>query len=111
MHLIFQNLGGESRFINKIKKELSVIYAGLINQYIFKCHTFLSASFYKINEEDQRSNGIDLYVNLKINRKLTESVVDIVDVRSQLELQIQMQETKDSGWIFDKIISMKDIIL
>ena len=62
-----------------------------------------SASFYKINEEDQRNNEIELYINLKINSNLTESDIDNMDIRSQLEQQIQVQETKESGWIFDKI--------
>ena len=97
----------EFRYINKIIKELYVIYARLINQYKFKYHTLFSASFYKINEEDQRNNEIELYINLKINNNLTESDIDIIDVRSQLEHQIQIQETKESGWIFDKINSMK----
>ena len=38
---------------------------------------------------------------------LTESDIDNIDVKSQLEYQIQIQETKESGWIFDKYISMK----
>ena len=29
------------------------------------------------------------------------------DVKSQLEHQIQNQETKESGWIVDKVDSMK----
>ena len=33
-----------------------------------------------------------------------------MDVRSQLDHQIQNQETKESGWIFDKINSMKTSI-
>ena len=86
---------------------MSVIYARLINQYKFKYHTFFSASFYKINEEDQRNNHIELYINLKIINNLTESDINNIDIRSQLEDQIQMQELKDSGWIFDKINSMK----
>ena len=86
---------------------MSVIYAPLINQYKFKYHTLFSASFYKINEEDQRYNHIELYMNLKINHNLTESDIANIDIRSQLEDQIQIQELKDSGWIFDKIISMK----
>ena len=97
----------EFRYINKIVKEISVIYARLINQYKFKYHTLFSASFYKINEEDQRNNEIELYINLKNNKNLTESDIDNIDIRSQLEHQIQIQETKDSGWIFDKINSMK----
>ena len=74
----------EFRYINKIVKELSNIYARLINQYKFKYHTLFSASFYKLNEENQRSNEIELYMNLKINHNLTESDIDNIDVRSQL---------------------------
>ena len=103
----FPEFGIEFRYINKIIKELSVIFARLINQYKFKYHTLFSASFYKINEEDQRNNEIELYINLKFNNNLTESDIDNIDVRSQLEQQIQVQETKESGWIFDKINSKK----
>ena len=103
----FPDFGIETRYINKIIKELSVIYARLINHCKFKYHTLFSASFYKINERDQRSNEIELYMNLKFNHNLTESDIDNIDVRSQLEHQIQIRETKESGWIFDKINSMK----
>ena len=105
--LKFPEFGIVFRYIYKIIKELSVIYARLINQYKFKYHTLFSASFYKIIEEDQRNNEIELYINLNINHNLTESDFDIIDVRSQLEHQIQIQETKEAGWIFDKINSMK----
>ena len=101
------DFGIEYRYINKIIKELCIIYARLINQYKFKYHTLFSASFYKINEEDQRNNEIELFINLNINHNLTESDIDSIDVRSQLEQQIQNQEKKESGWIFDKINSMK----
>ena len=50
---------------------------------------------------------IQLYTNLNINHNLTQSDTDSIDVRSQLEHPIQIQETKDSGCIFDKINSMK----
>ena len=102
----FLELGIDFRYINEIVEELSVIYARLKNQYKFKYHTLFSASFYKINEEDQRYNEIELYINLKIYHNLTEYDIDNIDVRSQLEHQIQIQETKESGWIFDKINSM-----
>ena len=59
----FPEFGIEFRYINKIVKEFSVIYARLINQYKFKFHTLFSASFYKINGEDQRNNEIELYIN------------------------------------------------
>ena len=42
-----------------------------------------------------------------ITNNITESDSDNIDVESQLEHQIQIQETKESGWIFDKINSMK----
>ena len=103
----FLEFGIEFRYINKIIKEISVINARLINQYKFKFHTFFSASFYKINGEDQRNNETELYINLKNNHNLTEPVIDIIDVRSQSENQIQVQEIKESGWIFDKINSKK----
>ena len=93
----FSEFGIEFRNINKIKKELSVIYARLINQYRFKNHTLFSASVYKINEEDQRYKEIELYINLKVNHNLTYSDIDNIDVRSQLKHQIQIQETKESG--------------
>ena len=103
----FPDIGNETRHINKIPKELVVIYARLINRYKFKYHTLFSAIFYKIYEEDQRSNETALYTNFKNNQNITESDIDNIDVISQLEHQIQFQETKESGLIFDKINSMK----
>ena len=50
---------------------------------------------------------MELYKNLVNNHSLTESDINNNDVISQLERQIQIQETKESGWIFDKINSMK----
>ena len=44
---------------------------------------------------------------LNINRDLTESDKKSIEVKSQTEHQIQIQETKESCWIFDKTNSMK----
>ena len=60
----FPDIGIEKRYVNKILKDLSVIYARLINQYKYKYHIIFSASFYKINEEDQRGDEIELFINL-----------------------------------------------
>ena len=60
----FPDIGIETRYINKILKEMATIYARLRNQYKFKYHKIFSASFYKINEEDQRSDEIELFINL-----------------------------------------------
>ena len=38
---------------------------------------------------------------------MTETDINNIDVKSQLEHQIQVQETKESGRVFDKINSMK----
>ena len=38
---------------------------------------------------------------------LTESDINNIDVKSQLELQICFQKTKDSGWLIDGIDSMR----
>ena len=103
----FPDIGIEKRYINKILKEMATIYARLINQYKFNYHILFSASFYKINEEDQRSDEIELFINLKINNNLTETDINNIDVKSQLEHQIQTQETKESGCIFEKINEMK----
>ena len=86
---------------------MATIYARLINQYKFKFHILFSASFYMINEEDQRSDEIELFINLKFSNNLTETDIINIDVKCQIEHQIQVQETKESGWIFDKINSMK----
>ena len=44
---------------------------------------------------------------MKINNNLTESDIKHIEVSSQSKNQIQVQETKESGWVFDKINSKK----
>ena len=48
-----------------------------------------------------------MFNNLNINNNLTEKDNDKIDIISQLEHQTQSQETRESGWIFDKNKSMK----
>ena len=103
----YPDFGIETRFINKILKEVDTIYARLKNQYKFKYHILFSASFFKINEDDQRIDETELFIFLKININLTETNIINIDVKSQLEHQIQSQETKESDWIIDKINSTK----
>ena len=103
----FPDIGTEARYIIKILEEMATIYARLLNQYKFKYHILFSASFYRINEEDQRSDEIELFINLNINNNLTETDIYNIDVKSQLEHQMQIQETKEYGWFFNKINSMK----
>ena len=86
---------------------MATTYARLINQYKFKYNIIFSASFFTINEEDQMNDEIEIFINLNINNNLTKSDIDDIEVKSQIEHQIQIQETKESGWILDKIDSMK----
>ena len=102
----YPEFGFEVRYINKIMKELSIIYARLINQYKFRYQTVFSARFDKQNEDGQLLDETELFINLNINHNLTQTDIANIDVVSQLEHQIQQQEMKDSGWRFDKINSL-----
>ena len=100
----YPEFGIEVRYKNKLKKELSVFYARLIDQYNFTYQTFFSARFDKHDEDIKVLDETEL--NLKINQNLTEKDIDNIDIKSPLEHQIQIQEMKESGWKFEKIISM-----
>ena len=102
----FENTGIEIRFINKIMREMSIIYARLINQYKFRYQTVFSARFDKQDEDGQLLDETELFINLNINQNLTQSDLDNINITFPLERQIQQQEMKDSGWRFDKINSM-----
>ena len=102
----YREFGIEVRYINKIVKELSVIHARLKSQYIFKYQIVFSARFDKQYEDNQVLDETDLFINLNINHNLTERDLDKIGIKSPLEHQIQQQEVEDSGWRFDKIISV-----
>ena len=102
----YHEFGIEVCYNNKIIKELSVIYARLINQYNFKYPTIFSARFDKQDKDNQVLDQTELFNDLNINHNLTESDPDKIDVRSPLEHQIQQEKMKDSGWRFDEINSM-----
>ena len=103
----YTDFGIETENINRILNEMSTIYARLINQYKFKNHILFSASFYKIEEEDQRSDETEFFINLNKNHNLTETDNKNIDIKFELKHQIQIQKTKKSDWIFEKINSMK----
>ena len=44
---------------------------------------------------------------MNINHKLTETDIENIDVKSQLEHQTEIEATEESGWIFDDNNSMK----
>ena len=101
----FPEFGIEFRFVNKIMKELAVIYARLINQYKIRYQTVFSARYDKQDEVGQLLEGTEFFINLNIIQNLTQSDLGKIDIRSPLEHQIQRQKLKDSGWRFDKVNS------
>ena len=50
-----------------------------------------------------------LFFKFNINHNKTKTDTKTIDVKSQLEYKIQFQETTESRWFFEKIISMKII--
>ena len=102
----FENTGIEFRFINKIMREMAIIYARLINQYKFKYQIVFSARFDKQDEDGLLLDEIEMYINLNMNHNLTQSDIDSINITFPLENQIQQQEMKDSGWRFNKVNSM-----
>ena len=54
-----------------------------------------SVSFYENNEEYQRSDEIELFNILNTSHNLTKTDIDNIDIKSQLEHQIQIQEQKN----------------
>ena len=102
----YPEIGIEFRYINKIMKELAMIYARIKNQYIFKYQTVFLARFDKQDEDNQVLDETEFFINLNINHIITETDINNFNVVSPLEYQKQQQEMKDSGRRFDKINSM-----
>ena len=103
---IHPEFGIEFRYINQIVKELSIIYARLLNQYKFKYQTVFSARFDKQDEDSRLLDETELFISLNINHNLTQTDIDEIDIVSPLNNQIREQQMKDSGWRFDMINSM-----
>ena len=74
-------------YLNKTLTEMTTTYTRLINQCKYNYHIIFTASFYKIIEEDQRSDEGEKFFNLNINQILTESDTNNFHVETQLEQQ------------------------
>ena len=85
----FENTGIEFRFFKKIMREMSIIYARLINQYKFRYQVVFSARFDKQVEDDQLLDETELFINLNINQNLTQIDLDNINITFPLERQIQ----------------------
>ena len=90
-------------YINHIIKNLSNIYARVINQFKFRYQTVFSAVFDKQNENEDEK---ELFINLNINHNLSQTDIGKIDVISPLKNKIHDEEMKDFDWQFDKINSM-----
>ena len=66
------------------------------SQFKFKYQCTFLARFDKQNEENELLDETELFINLKINHNLTETDLKKINIRSDLERQIQQQEMKDS---------------
>ena len=58
----YPEFGIQVRSINKNLKELSISYARLINQYLFRCQTVFSANFDKEKEDNQVLDETELFI-------------------------------------------------
>ena len=67
-----------------------------------KIKRVLSARFDKQSEDGQKLDEIELKINLNINQDSTESDFGIINVKFQLEEQIQRQELKTSARRIDR---------
>ena len=78
----YPEFGLEVRYINKVIKELSVIYARLMNQYKIRYQTVFSARFDKQDEDNQVLDETELFISVNINHNLTQTDIDNIDVKS-----------------------------
>ena len=102
----FDNIGIDLIHINKILKEMSHIYAKLINQYKFKYQLSFVVLFNKCGEDDEITSEIELPITLSITHNLTQSEIDNINIQSTLGKKIQSVEMKQSGWNFQRINTM-----
>ena len=95
------NLPTEMFDLNNILKEMSTIYARLINQFKFKNQVVFSVIFDKETQEE-----LEPYISLEVNQSLTWSDIEKYDLERKPYALIENLEMKDSGWRFYKISSM-----
>ena len=94
------------KYINKIFKEMSHIYAKFINQYKFKYQLSFMLLLYKFEEEGDIRKEAEMPINLIMTNNLTQSEIDNVNIQWDLEPRKQNIEMQESGWIFQRVNSM-----
>ena len=103
----FDNIIGiEIYHINDIFKEMAHIYAKFINQYKFKYQLSFMLLFNNFEEDGDIRKEEEMVVNLNMTNNLTQSEIDNVDFQRDLESRKQNIEMQESGWVFQRVISM-----
>ena len=102
----YPEFGIEVRYFIENVKDLSFIFARLIDQNKLKYQIVFSARFDEQDEYNQVLDETEIYINLIINHNITESDLDNIEIKPPLEDQSQAQEMKDSGWRFDRTNSI-----
>ena len=93
--------------IYKIMIERSNIYDKLRNPYKIICHLNFLVIFNKYGEDNEITPEIELSITLSITHILAQTELEKLNIQGTLETRIQIVEMKESGWIFQKINSMK----
>ena len=77
----FDTTGLEMNYINKIIKEMSHIYAKVINQYKFKRQLSFMVLFSKFEEDDDIRKEAEMSINLNMVNNLIQSEIDNVGIQ------------------------------
>ena len=93
-------------YINKIFNEMRYIYAKFINQYKFNYQLSFMVLFKKFEEDGDIRKEAEMSINLNKINNLTQSEIDNVNIQWDLESRILNLETKESGWVFQRVNSM-----
>ena len=84
-------------------EKMSLVYAKLMNQYIFKYQLTLLVLLHKHGEDFEITSETELPITLSITHKLTQSEIDIINIQWTLEKRLQSIEMEEPSWNFQRI--------
>ena len=87
-------------------KEMSHIFAKIVDQYRFKFESTFLVLFNKYGEDIETPSEIELPITLSNTHNLTQPEIDNINIQWTLEIRIQSVELKNSGWNYRKINRM-----
>ena len=82
------------------------IYAKYINQYKFKYQLSFMLIFNKFEEDGDIKKEVEMTITLKMANDLTQSEIENINIRWDLEARKQNLEMRESGWNFQRVNSM-----